>query len=190
MRRIGALALGFILATLVLCVPVGIFGSSNLIWGEPNQYGRIEVPGHGVLHLPGGIVDVAVAADIVGRGNETPDFPLPADLALMVTPVSGSSHPTVSDAPGDSSNAMADGANTLRPVWKVRVPLDGDYLVRARGSFAGAFVDPQLWFGHGPPLPGVLVPAVAAAIALVAGVLWLVVRPRVRARLRARRTSA
>jgi hypothetical protein len=190
MRRIGALALGFVLATLVICVPVGILGSSNLVWGEPNQYGRIEVPGQGVLHLPSGTAEVSVAADIVGRGNETPDFPLPSDLALAVTPVSGPPLVTIEDALGDSSNAIADGANTLRLVWKVRIPIEGDYRVRGRGTFAGAFVNPQLWFGHGPPLPGDVVPAVAAAIALLGGLLWLLVWPRVRGRLRVRRMSA
>jgi hypothetical protein len=190
MRRIGALALGFVLATLVICVPVGIIGSSNLVWGEPNQYGRIDVPGSGVLHLPSGTVEVSVAADVVGRGNETPDFPMPSDLALGVTPVTGSAHPTIAAALGDPSNAIADGANTQRLVWKIRVPTDGDYRVGGRGTFAGAYVHPQLWFGHGPPLPGELVPAVAAAIALLGGLLWLVAWPRVRGRLRPTSVSA
>jgi hypothetical protein len=182
MRRIGKVVLWWLLGTLVLCVPVGVIGSSNLMWGEPNQYGRIDVPGHGVVHLPANTVEVAVAADIVGRGNQTPDFPLPSDLALEVTPVSDSAQPTVEDALGRPSNAIADGANTLRRVWKVRVPEDGDYRVRARGSFLGAVANPQLWFGHGPPLPGELVPAVAAGLALVGGLLWFVVRPRLRGR--------
>ena len=187
MGRIGLLALGFFIAWIVLMLPVGVLGSSNLVWGEPNQYGRIDVPGEGVLHLPTGTVEVAVAAEIVGRGNQTPNFPLPADLALSVTPVSGSAHPTVIEALGHSSNANADGADTLRHVWKVQVPVDGRYRVGARGTFAGAVLNPQLWFGHGPPLPGALVPVVAAALAVVGGVGWLVVRPRIRGRLPPRR---
>jgi hypothetical protein len=187
MGRIGLLALGFFIAWIVLMLTVGVLGSSNLVWGEPNQYGRIDVPGEGALHLPTGTVDVAVAAEIVGRGNQTPNFPLPADLALSVTPVSGSAHPTVIEALGHSSNANADGADTLRHVWKVQLPADGRYRVGARGRFAGAVLNPQLWFGRGPPLPGALVPVVAAALAVVGGVGWLVVRPRIRGRLPPRR---
>jgi hypothetical protein len=187
MGRIGLLALGFVIAWFILMIPVGVLGSSNLVWGEPNQYGRMKVPGEGVLHLPAGTVDVAVAAQIVGRGNQTPDFPLPADLALSVTPVPGSAHPTVIEAIGDSSNANADGADTLRHVWKVQIPVDGRYRLRARGTFAGAVLNPQLWFGHGPPLPGALVPVVAAVLAVVGVMGWLVVRPRIHGRVPSRR---
>jgi hypothetical protein len=43
--RLGLRVLLFLLAILVTCLPVGILGSSNLVWGEDNQYGRVDVPG-------------------------------------------------------------------------------------------------------------------------------------------------
>jgi len=184
MGKFGRLALAFFVGTLALSIPIGILGSSNLVWGEPNQYGKIPVPGHDVLRFPSGTVDVAVAAILVGRGNETPSFPLPSDLTLTVIPVEGSAEPTVVDSVGAPSNAMADDADTLRRVWRIEVPSDGDYRVAARGTFGGAFVDPQMWFGHGPPLPGELVPVIAAALTLIGIVVWVVVMPRIRKRRR------
>ena len=83
---------------------------------------------------------------------------------------------------GSSSNANDNLVNTQRRAWSVQVPQDGDYRVTAGGDFLGVGVNPQFWFGHGPPLPGTLVPVVAAGLVLLLGFLGLVVLPRVRGR--------
>jgi Short C-terminal domain len=188
--RVGLMFLGFLLATLVACVPVGVLGSSNLVWGEDNQYGRVDVPGTKVLHLPARTVDANVAIDIPGKGNETVDVPLPKDVSLAVSPVGGRGQPVITRDVGDSGNANDDRVNSQRRVWRVRVPHDGDYRVTARGDFLGIGVNPQLWLGHGPPLPGTLVPFVAAALVLFVGFVWLIIMPRLLGRPRQAATGS
>src|SRR3954452_7346635 len=86
----------FAIAVLVASIPVGILGSSNIVWGEDNQYGQVHLPGTAVLHLPAGSVRVSVAIFLAGRGNATPALPFPSDLALTLTPVDGTTgQPTV-----------------------------------------------------------------------------------------------
>jgi hypothetical protein len=177
--RAGKVALGigaFLLATLIVCVPVGVLGSSNIVWGEPNDNGRVDVPGTKVLHLPSGTVDASVALFIPGKGNETVDVPLPKDLSLTVVPVSGGDPATITRDLGTSGNANDNTANSQRRVWHVKIPSDGDYRVTTHGSFLGIGINAQIWFGHGPPLPGVYVPFVAMGIVILGGLIWLLFR--------------
>ena len=129
---------GFLLATLVMCVPVGIFGSSNLVWGDANQYGTMKFPGTKVVHLPSGEVDVALALFIVGKGNETVEVPIPKDISLSLSPVTGAARPQISKDLGISGNSLSGTANSQRRVWTVQVPKDGDYTAKASGNLFGA----------------------------------------------------
>jgi hypothetical protein len=167
----------FLVAVLAVGTVVGILGASNLVWGEDNQNGIVPVPGQKVLHLPAGDVDASLAVDIIGKGNETVDVPIPSELALSVSPVDGSRPVQVTRDLGASSNANADGVNSQRRVWRVHVPADGDYRVRARGGFPGAGVNPQLWFGHGAPLSGGW-PWLIAAILVAIGAIVMHLRRR------------
>jgi hypothetical protein len=81
---------------------------------------------------------------------------------------------------GGSTNANGDGVNTQRRVWEVHVPSGGDFRVKTRGNFLGVGVNPQLWFGHGPPIPGTYVPLIAAVLVLVGWLGFYVILPRVR----------
>jgi hypothetical protein len=170
----------FGVAFMVACVPVGILGSSNIVWGEDNQYGRVDIPGTAVLHLPAGTIRVSVAIALPGRGNATPDLPFPADLALTVTPADDAgAQPAVTRVDAASGNADDNRVNTQRQAWTVRVPRDGSYRVAAQGSFTGIGVNPQLWFGHGPPLPGRLVPLVGLVLTVLAYIVgFFVLRAR------------
>lgn len=189
--RIAVGILGFGLAVLLVTVPVGILGSSNLVWGEDNQYGRVDVPGTAVLKLPAGSMQVSVAVDLVGRGNGTPDLPLPSDLALTVAPVDGAGQPVVTRVHGaSSSNANDNRVNTQIEAWTVDVPKAGSYRVTTKGDFDGIGLNPQLWFGHGPPIPGTMVPVVAAGIVVVLVIVWFLLMPLIRRRRRRPSASA
>ena len=112
----------------------------------------MDLPGKKVLHLPASDIDASLATDILGKGNETVDVPVSSSLALSVTPVDGPQAAVVTARPRHSKNANADGVNSQRRVFVVHVPVDGDYRVRAHGEVPFAELNPQLWFGHGPPL--------------------------------------
>jgi hypothetical protein len=183
--RIGrvALAIGaFLLATLVVCMPVGILGASNIIWGDEHQYGSMRVPGSEVVHLPSGDVDVTLAIYIIAKGNQTIDVPVPRDLRLALTPVGGGAPVPLTYDLGTSGNTLSNDTNSERKIWTAHVPSDGDYRATARGTTSFVGINAQLWFGHGPPIPGVYVPLVSAITVLVGGLLWFVIVPLVRGR--------
>ena len=110
-----------------------MFGSSNIVWGEDDQYGIVDVPGQKVLHLPARKMDVSYAVDIVGKGNETVDVPIPK-LSLSVVRVGGPDDVKFKESFGSSENANEDGVNSQRRVWKIDVPKAGDYRVEADGD--------------------------------------------------------
>jgi hypothetical protein len=98
--------------------------------------------------------------------------PIPKNLGLDVVPAGGGDPVEVSRDLGTSSNANDHDTNSQRKVFTVHVPSDGDYRVRATGSFAGVGINAQLWFGHGPPIPGALVPVIGAGISLLGMLIW------------------
>jgi hypothetical protein len=177
MKKVGLALLFLLVGTLVLSVPYGILGSSNLVWGEDDQYGRVPIPSARLLHLPAREIDVSYAADVVGRGNETPDLPLPK-LTLSVQRPGGPDDVKFDNSIDVSDNANEDGVNTQRRVWKIHVPKAGDYRVVAGGDPITGEANPQFWFGHGPPLPGTFVPILGFATTLAIGGFFLFNRRR------------
>lgn len=185
-RRLLLGILMFLALTAVCSIPVGILGSSNLVWGEPNQYGRIDVPATKVMHLPSGDMIASIAVYFPQRAAQSVVLPIPSSLTLQITPVSGTGHVTLSKSFGSTDNSLDGADNTLRRVWNVHVPSSGDYRVTTAGNFAiiGA-VNAQIWFGHGPPIPGVAVPFIGMGGAVLILGFW-----EVSSRLRHRRPSA
>jgi hypothetical protein len=184
MRRIREIESGFVralsyagawlLISVFVAIPL-IFLNSNLLWGEANQYGRVPIPGHKVIHLPAGSVEVSVAAALPGRGNETPELLLPP-LNLTMKARGGQEAPTVEEDIGSSVNANDSEVDTQRTAWKLQVPEEGDYLAVLKGDFTGYGVNAQAWFGREPnPLHGWQVILAAMAIALVGELVWALV---------------
>jgi hypothetical protein len=184
MRRIREIESGFVralsylgaflLISVFVAIPL-IFLNSNLLWGEGNQYGRVPIPGHKVVHLPAGSVEVSVAAALPGRGNETPELLLPP-LNLTMKARGGQEAPTVAEDIGPSVNADDSEVDTQRTAWKLQVPEEGNYLAVLKGDFTGYGVNTQAWFGREPnPLHGWQVILVAMAIALVGELVWALV---------------
>jgi hypothetical protein len=162
----------FLLASFLSMIAVGILGSSNIVWGEQNQYGRVRIPDTKVLSLPAEKIVASVAVLLPGRGNETPDLPLPDDLSLDVRPVAGARKVVVTPDVGATGNAIDRLDNTLRRAWRIEVPAAGKYRVRARGSFLGIGVNPELWLGRERPIPGERVPLVGALLGLLITIGW------------------
>jgi hypothetical protein len=170
---VGIYLLFAILGTII----VGV-ANSNIFWGEADQYGGVRIPGKAVLDLPSGDVDVNVAAALPGRGNETPEMPLPK-LTLAVLPAAGEGETTVESALGSAKNANG-GVDTQRRVWKVHLPESGRYLVIVKGDFTGYGVNAQLRFGREPaPIHGGMIPLVGALLgAVIMAIWWGVLRYR------------
>ena len=188
MRRIREIESGFVralsyigaflLISVFVFIPL-VFLNSNLVWGEGNQYGRVPIPGHKVLHLPSGAVEVSVAAALPGRGNETPELLLP-ELTLTMKARGDQEAPTVEEDVGTSVNANDSEVDTQRTVWKLQVPEEGNYLAIVQGDFTGYGVNAQAWFGREPnPLHGwqvflfaMLITAVGTPLFYGAKALW------------------
>lgn len=182
---IGQVALGAVVATMAVILPVGLFASSNLFWGEDNQYGRVPIPGTQVVHIPAGQVTVSVAVALPGRGNGTPTLRLP-DVGFSIEAVDGGGpEPKVTEDVGDSQNTNDARVDTQRQVWRMSVAREADYKITTHGDFTGYGVNPEMWFGYTPGLPGAYVPVVSALIGLCASLLWFGFRL-----LRRRRTQS
>jgi hypothetical protein len=124
--------------------------NSNIFWGEDNQYGRMNMPGHKVIHLPSGTVRVSAAVTLPGRGNVTPDLAIPRSFAFTVEPVSGTAKPVIEENYGPTENSLDSLDDTQRQVADLHVPEDGDYAVASKTTWLGFAVNPQLWFGYTP----------------------------------------
>jgi hypothetical protein len=183
-----------LLATLVAFMPVGLLASSNIVWGEDNQYGRVAIPGTKVIHIPAGQVTVSVAVALPGRGNGTPTLRLP-NCGFDIEAVDGGSIPKVTEDIGDSNNANDDLDDTQRQVWRMSVARTADYKITTHGDFTGYGVNPELWFGHTAGMPGVYVLPLSALVGLCVslgwfGLRWLSLRLRLRREVSAPERSA
>jgi hypothetical protein len=181
--RVGRALLYFLFyAVVVLLVAIAIgVANSNLFWGEANQYGRIDIPGAGTVHLPAGSTEATVAVALPGRGNETPELLVPP-LQLSVTPLGEAGKVTIDEDLGDSVNANDKYDDTSRVLWKIHAPSAGDYRVKVAGDMTGYGVNSQLWLGyqpgwvHGSAIWLVAMAIVAAAAAIFLLVTWLLRR--------------
>jgi hypothetical protein len=180
--RIGiALLVAFVLGM------VGGILESNLVQGDyKEKFGTVPVPGSKVLHLPAKTIDVAYAVLLPGRGNETPDVPVPRNLELSVVPSEpGAPRAIVRDDVGASSNSVAADTDTDIRLWTVEIQEEGDYRVTARGGSPLA-VNPTLEVGTGPLVPIGYVWLGALIVGILAGIFW----PQIVAARRRRRAPA
>jgi hypothetical protein len=167
----------YFVVVLLVALAIGVI-NSNLFWGEANQYGRIDIPGAGTVHLPGGTTEATVAVALPGRGNETPELLVPP-LQLSVTPLGEAGKVTIDEALGSSVNANDKYDDTSRVLWKIHAPSAGDYRVKVAGDMTGYGVNSQLWLGyqpgwvHGSTIWFLAMAIVAAAAALFLLVPWL-----------------
>ncbi len=110
-----------------------------------DAYGRVNIPGQTVVHLPQGEVDVAFDTQLATSGGNSGGLTVPS-LSLSVAPAAGGGpNPTLTQDFGSTTTVNADAH--IR-VWRMQVPHAGEYRVQASGNVS-AYIAPQLEFGHG-----------------------------------------
>lgn len=151
-----------VLAVLTAVAFVVVWFLSWTLLSESDKYGRVDVPGQAVVHLPAGETEVSFRTLLATNGGNG-GLRIPP-LSLGIRPVAdGEPDPTVREDHGASSSVNGD---IHARVWRVQVESEGDYSVTAGGEVNG-YIQPQLTFGAGPSVSGVLIPlAIATALLL------------------------
>jgi hypothetical protein len=121
--------LGFVAAMLML-------GSS----GSLSQYGKLDLPGAKVVHLPKGRVQVTFDA----QQGDLAYLPIPV-LAVTAKPAGGGDGADPVYTKNIGTNTTTNGDDHTR-IGYLAVPSAGDYRVNADGG-VGNYLAPQLWFG-------------------------------------------
>ena len=132
MIPIVALTLGFVWWILLVTV-----------WDGSDRFGTVPVPGHKVIHLPAGEVDVAFKDHTTGTGDNDNLNVIPVQLSIRRADHDGAD-PTVTRASGTLKVVNNTGH---QKVAEVQVPKEADYEVTT-ASQGGGF-NPSLLFGKG-----------------------------------------
>jgi hypothetical protein len=156
------------LAIVGTCV-VSILATFGAFSNE-DAFGRVEIPGHKVLHFPAGAVDIAFDTTVNNSGTRAGFGLTVPSLTVGVHPVGGGPHPSIKKDQGASITVNGDAHER---VWRMQIQRAGEYHVSARGR-VGEYVSPQLMFGTetsvaSVALPGGLVIAAMLLASLFAG---------------------
>jgi hypothetical protein len=142
-RAVGA---GVVL--MVVCVAVFV---GTILWrtlgGDYDKYGRVSIPGSGTVTLPQGEVDIVFEVHFATNGSGGA-LTVPA-LRFDLVPPDGVADPSVKEDFG--SSVSVNNVGHIR-VWRMQVPTAGKYAVTSDGD-VGGYIDPQLTFGTGSPVP-------------------------------------
>jgi hypothetical protein len=141
------------------------------------KYGRIDIPGSSVEHLPSGRIEL-ILENPLGGGVD-----VPSDLAASVVPLDGGPRVSITRSIGAQFGASGNGTDTsddFRRVWWADVPRAGAYrvMVTGGGSDSGLSLD----LGHGPTISAAAILEIAGIIELALVLSWLMVRVLVRGR--------
>jgi hypothetical protein len=160
--------LGASIALMVACI-VGFVGT--LVWhgfgGDYDKYGRIDVPGSGTVTLPAGEVELHYAVRLATNGSGGA-LTVP-DLSFTMESPEGARDPVVTE---DVGGTVTVNSSSHVRVWRLQVKDAGDYPVRTDGD-VGGYIEPQLTFGEGSPMPAW--PAVVFAVLFVVALALLLV---------------
>ena len=156
------------IALMVLCI-VGFVGT--LVWhgfgGDHDKYGRVDIPGSGMVTLPAGEVEVHYAVRLATSGGDG-GLTTPSLRFNMEAP-GGAHDPVVTEDRGGS--VIVNSAAHVR-IWKLQVQDAGDYSVTTDGDVDG-YIAPQLTFGQRSPVPAW--PAAVFALVFVVALALVVV---------------
>lgn len=164
-------------ALLAIAAAVGLLVVWILSWtllSHSDRYGRVDIPGSAVLHLPQGEIEVAfrTLTPTTNGGGGALNVP---PLSLGVHPANGKGpDPEVDEDFG--TTASVNGDAHVR-VWTVQIEREGNYRVVSDGE-VGGYINPQLTFGDEDSVGDVLLwlAILAGASAVAAIGAHLVVR--------------
>ncbi|MEA2480993.1 MAG: hypothetical protein QOJ07_2915, partial [Thermoleophilaceae bacterium] len=108
--RVPGIILGVALAVgIVVQIVVGLTQRS---WTDAYQYGRVEVPGQAILHLPAGSLDISLRELTVGTVH------VPPGLRVSVVPLEGAPVRVTRDVGGDFGPSNRTSTVSYRRVFR------------------------------------------------------------------------
>jgi hypothetical protein len=113
------------------------------IWDGSDRFGTVPVPGHQVVHLPAGTVEVYFKDHTIGSGDNDSLNVIPVQLSIRRADHDGTD-PTIRRASGSLKVVNNTGH---QKVAELDVASEADYEVTT-GSQGGGF-DPRITFGKG-----------------------------------------
>jgi hypothetical protein len=156
-----------VLAGLAVQIVVGVAFGSNTT--DARKYGKVEVPGQTILHLPAGKLDIS----LMELTYSTVD--IPARLRVAVVPLEGHTPlPLERNVGGEFGGGSRTSTVAYKRIWKADIPRAGAYRVTASGSTGDRIY--SLEFGHAPLAIGVKIWEYTGLAALAGLLLWLVTR--------------
>ena len=169
-------AISALLAILAAIALIVVWFLSWTLLSHSDKYGRVNIPGETVLHLPAGEVQVSFRTLLATNGgNGALNLP---PLSLGIHPAGGAGEdPAVKEDIGATKSVNGDAHAR---VWTVQVGSEGDYRVVADGQ-VGGYINPQLTFGSDTSVSGILIAlgiATGALLALAIGAHLVVRRGR------------
>jgi hypothetical protein len=164
--RVPGAILGAALAiAIVVQIVVGLTQRS---WTDAYKFGRVEVPGKTVVHLPAGALDISLRELTAGTVH------VPPGLRVTVVPLEGAPVRLTRDVGGSFGPSGRTSSVSYRRVFKATIPRAGAYRVSSGGTTGdGGYA---VEFGHAPAAIGGRIWEYAGIAALVALVAWLIGR--------------
>jgi hypothetical protein len=156
-----------VLAVIALILNANVFSDLT----DAYKYGRIDIPGSAVEHLPGERIEL-ILENPLGSGVD-----VPRDLAASVVPIDGGPTVSIARSVGGQFGASGNRGETgddFRRVWWADVPRAGAYRVTVTGG--GSDGGLSLDLGHGPPISSVAIWEIAAIGELALLLSWMLAR--------------
>lgn len=145
---------------------------SAFVLGHSDRYGRVDIPGQQVLHLPEGEIDVSFRTQLATSAGNGGGLTVPP-LRLGVT----SSDPSIPDpkvTEDHGTTVTVNGDSHVR-VWRLQVASDGDYRIATDGQVS-AYIAPQLTFGRATNISSLLI---GLGVLIAVMILILIVSGRI-----------
>lgn len=142
--RHGRLVLGLLAIPVLGCVAAILV--LMIVATDSDKYGRVAVPGEGVLELDPGRVDVFYSEDISLGADTTLHEP---EMEIVIAPAGGGD-PVDLESSSSVINVDGLGAGAATSIGRIEVERGGRYRVRAAGEDARDRDTPEVTLGSNP----------------------------------------